>query len=215
MENFVTCESFVTNSDWKCESNMYRDYEIQYNMESSLALWYARYSRWDLATKWSNEAESHKPKLISYVTVAAECKLLECLLIIVEHYLDSKRYQHFAKARNQAKLVMRSLAKSTKIVPMWEPRFLHLMAYYYRIRSRNVDAEKQMKAAEKLAVKHGNKLEQEWIIHNRTVWNELAIPTVKYFWLEHTETHTLDWHSSGKIPWANIMYSLPLPEWKG
>jgi hypothetical protein len=215
MENFITCESFVSNNDWASESNMYRDYEIQYAMEAALGLWYARYSRWDLASKWIAEADSHKPKLASYLTVSAEVKLLESQLIFVNHYLDSKRYQHFAKARSHAKSLMRSLSKSTKVVPSWKPRFLHLLAYYYRIRSRNLEADKQMKAAEKLAIKQGNRLEQEWIIHNRTVWNELAIPTIKYFWLEHTESHTLDWHASGKIPWANIMYSLPLPQWKG
>lgn len=215
LEQFGVCENFIVNSDWSGEvATMFRDFETQYSMECSMALWYARYSRWELAMKWFNEAESHRPKHYSFVTVNSELKLLECQLIIVNHYLDSKRYQHFAKARNAAKELMRALTKATSVVPVLKPRFTHLLAYYYRIRSRNVEAEKQLKTAEKAAIKMGNYLEQEWITHSRTVWSDMAIPTIKYFWLEHTETHTLDWHSSGRIPWANIMYSLPLPAWK-
>ncbi|ODN03431.1 Adenylate cyclase type 10 [Orchesella cincta] len=214
LEHFGVCENFITNSDWTAETNMFRDVETQYSMECSLALWYSRYSRWEQSQKWLTEAEAHKPKYHSFSTVNSDLKLLECQLIFVNHYLDSKRYQHFAKARNAAKELMRTLTKATEVVPVLKPRFTHLMAYYYRVRSRNVEAEKQLKAAEKLAEKMGNNLEQEWLIHSRTVWADLAIPTIKYFWLEHTEAHTLDWHSSGKIPWANIMYSLPLPAWK-
>lgn len=213
LEQFGVCENFITNNEW-ADTSMFRDGETQYSMEASLALWYARYSRWEQAQKWFAEAEQHKPKHHSFVTVSSELKLLECQLIIVNHYLDSKRYQHFAKARNSAKVLMRNLTKATQVVPVLKPRFTHMMAYYYRIRSRNVEGEKQLKAAEKLAAKQGNYLEQEWITHSRTVWNDMAIPTIKYFWMEHTENHTLDWHSSGKIPWANIMYSLPLPAWK-
>jgi len=53
----------------------------------------------------------------------------------------------------------------------------------------------------------------EWIAHNRTVWNDTAIPTVKYFWIEHVETNTLNWHQSSSVPWSNIMFSLPIQNW--
>lgn len=59
--------------------------------------WYARYSRWEQATKWLAAAESHRPKLSTFLSASAELKMLECQLIFVNHYLDCKRYQHFAK----------------------------------------------------------------------------------------------------------------------
>jgi len=158
--------------------------------------------------------EGHRPKHVSFVSVSAELRLLECYLIFVNHYLDTKRYQHFAKSKNSAKSSMRNMNKWILIVPSLKPRFLHMLAYYHRIRSRVADAEKYLKMAEKLANQFGNHLEKEWIIHNRSAWSDIGLPTVKYFWLEHTETHTLDWHNSGNIPWANIMYTLPLPAWK-
>jgi hypothetical protein len=88
--------------------------------------------------------------------IIAELKLLECQLIFVNHYLDCKRYQHFAKARNSAKEMMRSVTKSTKITPVMKARHLHLMAYYYKIRSRNVEADRYLKNAEKFAAKSNN-----------------------------------------------------------
>lgn len=214
LEQFCVCENFVTSSEWAQDAHAFRDSEAQYSLEASLALHYARYSRWEPSQSWFDRAEKNRPKHHNFVTVISELKLLECQLITVNHFLDSKRYQHFAKARNKAKELMRTLTKAIAICPVAKPRFHHLMAYYYRIRSRNVESEKQLKAGEKLARKMGDFLELEWIAHSRTVWNDMAIPTIKYFWLEHVETHTLDWHSSGKIPWANIMFSMPLPAWK-
>jgi hypothetical protein len=49
------------------------------------------------------------------------------------------------------------------------PRFLHLMGYYCRIRSRKAESEKHLKRAEAVAYAHSNDLELEWISHNRTV----------------------------------------------
>jgi hypothetical protein len=59
---------------------------------------------------------------MSFLSVGAELKLLECELIFVNHYLDSKRYQHFAKSRNSAKAYMRALQKATQSIPVYLPR---------------------------------------------------------------------------------------------
>jgi hypothetical protein len=44
LETFASCENFVINNDWSAE-NVYRDFEVLFTIETSLALWYARYSR--------------------------------------------------------------------------------------------------------------------------------------------------------------------------
>jgi len=52
VEPFGVCEHFVLHCDWSQESNVLREHELQFAMESCLALWYCRYSRWDTARKW-------------------------------------------------------------------------------------------------------------------------------------------------------------------
>jgi hypothetical protein len=62
MEPFVTCEAFVTNSDWNADIQMFRTYDVQYNMEASLALWHCRYSRWDGAMKWMSQVSVERDR---------------------------------------------------------------------------------------------------------------------------------------------------------
>ena len=92
--------------------------------------------------------------MTTFLSVNAELKLLESNLILVNHYLETKRYQHFAKARNSAKDLMLLLKKSTTVVPILQARYEHLLAYYCRIRARTVESEKYLRKAEKLAELH-------------------------------------------------------------
>lgn len=69
---------------------------------------------------------------------------------------------------------MRTVTKSTKVAPVMKARHLHLMAFYYKIRSRNVEADKHLKQAEKIATSMNNELELQWILHNRAVWSDVS-----------------------------------------
>jgi len=53
------CENFVVSSDWNADTQMFRTYEVQYHIESSLALWHCRYSRWEGALTWKEQVSIH------------------------------------------------------------------------------------------------------------------------------------------------------------
>jgi hypothetical protein len=75
LESFTACETFVLSNDWTAEGSLFKDFEVLFTMEASMALWYARYSRWEQATKWLAIAESHRPKLSTFLSVSGTLQL--------------------------------------------------------------------------------------------------------------------------------------------
>jgi adenylate cyclase 10 len=213
LENFYHVQQFVTGKDWDEDMTLVKERDLLFNFETSIALWYARFSKWEESADWISKAESHMSSSNTVLSIGGQLKLLQCYLIRAYFHQMKRRYSLFSLDQDQVNRVTQSLETRIKSTPVYIPRYYHLRAYHHRILNHRKRADLFLTKATLLAKQHGNRLEVEFVKHSRMVWAEMANPAVKYYWLEHVEQPVINWNAPSTVPWANILYSLPLPAW--
>ncbi|CAG7835347.1 unnamed protein product [Allacma fusca] len=213
LENFYHVQQFVAGKDWEGDMTLFKEKDLQFNLETSIALWYARFSKWDDCTVWITRAETHMSGSNTVMSIGGLLKLLQTYLIRSNFHQSKKRFSLFAIDQGKTEEIMQALVKRIRTAPVYMPRYYHLRAYHQRILNHRKRSEMLLSKATYLAKQQNNRLEVEFIKHSRLVWAAMANPAIKYYWTEHIDQPVINWNSPSTIPWANILYSLPLPAW--
>ena len=99
-------------------------------------------------------------------------------------------------------------------LPVVEPRYLHLQAYYHALGGHMIKADYLLNRCLSLSKRENNLLELQWASHSLDMWFVPITSDNFNLWYQISMSNNkMDCRIAEKPEGSSVMYALPMPSW--
>ncbi|XP_039261780.2 adenylate cyclase type 10-like [Styela clava] len=206
-EKASSCTEYLQNSESLNIGDVPRLY-----VRANMAVWCYRKRERVNGRAWLKLAEKSLPDFFdNFHSVRAFTRIVEARLIeyrgLIEKY--GQHQTDTVKVERICRQHAWRLSKLCKQFPVFQPRYLHLKAYFQLLMGQTNKAREKVTQAANMARYCGNSIDRQWALHSQQLWfspSSLTNDDIN-FW-EYNYNRLPDWRFANKNDHVNRQFSL-------
>nr|XP_022331897.1 adenylate cyclase type 10-like [Crassostrea virginica] len=219
---YIFCMEGILNGDYPVQSaqccldfatNYLRSFDAVHNeyvprlfLAMAIAVWYCRKGQWELAQNWFDYSELFETSIVSFLSLHALSRKIEVMLLSFNTSRATKSKKALKQLKKQISKDLKKLYSGCNKITSMLPRYYHLLAYFNILRRRRFLCKWYLKKSSKIAEKHGNQLEKDWVKRHRLVWLEKV--DLSDHWSDITDMAHAQWKPREKG--TSHLYTWPI-----